>query len=90
MTTTTAVFGLLVAALSVLAGCGARTQAIHRSLTGLTSGGNEEVWIVMGETASESRGADAVITRDAYVVYRCIPKGCKRIGELGGSRAYRQ
>ncbi len=68
--------------------CSPPGQIVSRSVNAVAAGGPQEVWLVMGETGARVDGNEATIDRDVYVVYHCIPAGCKRVGELQGTQAF--
>ena len=67
-----------------------KAQVMSRSVTAVSQGGPQEVWVVMGETGTQVGPEGAVINRDAYSVYHCVPQGCKRVSELQGSEAFKR
>ncbi len=75
--------------LSTNAGCvPGNHHVMSRNLVSTTSGGPNEVWLVMSEVATEHKKKKVGLNHAVYIVYHCIPKGCKRVGEISGLEVY--
>lgn len=79
-----------LALVGLVAGCASTTQVVGRNVTAVAAGGPSEVWVVMGETATDVTGGTSTLRRDGYAIYHCVPQGCKRVGELTGTQAFKE
>jgi hypothetical protein len=66
----------------LLAGCG-HAHLVHREVLALTGGGSGESWIVVHEL--EGTEGRPELDGNRYIVYQCVPAGCRGVAALPGS-----
>ena len=78
-----------IALIGASSGCAPRGShhVTAREVVSATSGGPEEVWLVVEEVGGDYDRNRVLLRHDTYAVYHCIPAGCKRVGELSGLEA---
>lgn len=75
--------GLVCGTLGLLVGGCGRAHLVQREVLALSGGGAGESWIVVHEVEGDEGREHADDNR--YVVYQCVPTGCRGVGTLAGS-----
>lgn len=77
----------LYAAMMTLTACG-RWQITERNVLSVTGGGAGESWLVVHEVEGVEGHDNADLNQ--YVVYQCLPSGCRAISVIQGSERTRR